>query len=133
MLDEADPDTGSASTRIEILLEDLGFLVKNVKLGPLGPRGVAFAGSDLKPTILVNIDNLKNKDKSGIRLTLAHEFCHILFDQSRARSLEHSSTPWASPSVEQRANAFAAMLLMPPYRAQRPESTGSADLKHNIS
>ena len=51
VLDEADPDTGSASTRIEILLEDLGILVKSVKLGPLGPRGAAFTGSDLKPTI----------------------------------------------------------------------------------
>ena len=51
VLDEAAPDTGSASIRIEILLEDLGILVKNVILGPLGPRGVAFAGSDLKPTI----------------------------------------------------------------------------------
>ena len=51
VLDEADPDTGSTSTRIEFLLEDLGILVKNVKLGPLGPRGVAFTGSDLKPTI----------------------------------------------------------------------------------
>ena len=52
VLDEADPDTGSVSTRIEILLEDLGILVKNVKLRPPGPRGVAFAGSDLNPTIL---------------------------------------------------------------------------------
>ena len=35
VLDEVEPDTSSASTRIEILLEDLGILVKNVKLGPL--------------------------------------------------------------------------------------------------
>ena len=68
VLDEADPDTRSASTRIEVLLESLGIVVKNVKLGPLGPRGVAFAGSDLRPKILVNIDNLKNKDKSEFGL-----------------------------------------------------------------
>ena len=126
VLDEADPDANSASTQLELLLEDLGITVKNVELGPQGPRGVAFAGSDLRPTILVNVDNLKNRYKTGRRFTLAHEFCHILFDQSNARSLAHSSTPWASPSVEQRANAFAAMFLMPPSRARRPNTTNSS-------
>ena len=133
VLDEADPDTGSASTRIDVMLRNLGIVVKDVDLGPQGPRGVAFAGSDLRPTILVNIDNSKNKSKGGRRFTLAHEFCHILFDQSKARSLAHSSTPWASPSVEQRANAFAAMLLMPPYRARRPRATDIEDLKREIN
>ena len=134
ILDEADPNTESASTQIEILLESLGILVKDVELGPQGPRGVAFAGFGLRPTVLVNVDNLKNKYDGGRRFTLAHEFCHILFDQSKARPLTHSSTPWASPSIEQRANAFAAMLLMPPYRARRPSAAADdvKNLKHGI-
>ncbi len=132
ILDEADPDTSSASTQLEVLLENLGILVRSLELGSEGPRGVAFAGSDLRPTILVNTQNIKNKFTGGRRFTLAHEFCHILFDQSRARRLAHSSTPWASPSVEQRANAFAAMLLMPPHRARRPAVDDDEDLKRSI-
>ncbi len=132
VLDDLDPNPKSATTNIDAILDALGVTVKNVGLGEQGPRGVAFAGRDLQPTILVNEDDSKNKYR-GRRFTLAHELCHILFDRSRARSLAHSSTPWASPSVEQRANAFAAMLLMPPSRASRPPAaTGLADLKHGI-
>jgi Zn-dependent peptidase ImmA (M78 family) len=54
-----------------------------------------------------------NTEPSGIRFTLAHELCHLLFDREKARPIVHASTPWAERAVEQRANAFAAMLLMP--------------------
>ena len=96
-----------------------------------GPRGVALAGGALKPTILINSDNPRNR-KRGRRFTLAHELCHILFDRSHARPLAHSSTPWAPPAVEQRANAFAAMLLMPPKRANIPAGSCPADLKQTV-
>ena len=131
VLDEVDPDTASAYTRLEDLLKDLGVCVKDVELGEQGPRGVAFAGEGLRPTILVNVESLNNLYQ-GRRFTLAHELCHILFDQSRARPLAHSSTPWASPTVEQRANAFAAMFLMPPYRARRPTTSDVRELKRAI-
>ena len=49
----------------------------------------------------------------GLRFTLAHELCHLLFDRSVGQRLAVASGPWAPPSLEQRANAFAAMLLMP--------------------
>ena len=133
VLDELDPNPKAPMTNVEAILAVLGVTVKNVRLGDEGPRGVAFAGKDLRPTILVNEDDLKNRPR-GRRFTLAHELCHILFDQNRARSLAHSSTPWASPSVEQRANAFAAMLLMPPSRASRPpQRTSLDDLKQGIN
>ena len=125
------PDPDSAMTQVEVMLDALGVAVRDVDLGEQGPRGVALAGRDLRATILVNRDNLKNRFR-GRRFTLAHELCHILFDQGRARSLAHGSTPWASPSVEQRANAFAAMLLMPPSRARRPVTTGLAELKRSV-
>ena len=131
VLDEIDPDPDSAMTQVEVMLDTLGVTVRDVSLGEQGPRGVALAGRDLRATILVNQDNLKNKFR-GRRFTLAHELCHILFDQGRARSLAHGSTPWASPSVEQRANAFAAMLLMPPSRARRPMATDLAELKRSV-
>jgi Zn-dependent peptidase ImmA (M78 family) len=44
---------------------------------------------------------------------VAHELCHILYDRGYGNSLAIASGPWAPPAVEKRANAFAAMLLMP--------------------
>ena len=76
-------------------------------------RGVGLAGVGLKPIIFVNRSSNYNQNEKGRRFTMAHELCHILHDQSRARKLPHISGPWASPAIEQRANAFAAWLLMP--------------------
>ena len=132
VLDEADPNKGASHTDVEALLEGLSIAVRDVALSREGPRGVAFAGIGLRPTILVNIEHPMNQS-FGRRFTVAHEFCHILFDRHRARPLTHSSTPWASPSVEQRANAFAAMLLMPPDTAKRPAANNLAGLKRGIS
>lgn len=131
VLDEIDPAPKAVESRIEVMLENLGVQVKEVRLGEHGPRGVALAGDGLRPTILVNRSHLKNEHR-GKRFTLAHELCHILFDRSAARPLTHTSTPWASPSVEQRANAFAAMLLMPPTRAKLPSRRKLTDLKEEI-
>lgn len=131
MLDAADPDARASATHIEDMLKKLSVEVRDVALGPDGPRGVALAGDTLRPTILVNSESPANESR-GRRFTLAHELCHILFDRERARPLTHGSTPWASPSVEQRANAFAAMLLMPPHRAKRPAGSSLAELKHGI-
>ena len=133
VLDEVDPEPNATMTRIECMLEKLGVWVREVCLGEQGPRGVALAGEELQATILVNLDDLRNSAR-GRRFTVAHELCHILFDRSHARSLAHSSTPWASPSVEQRANAFAAMLLMPPARARLAFSGSDlGELKQEVS
>ena len=74
-------------------------------------RGVAIAGNDFSPAILINMASAFNFNEEGRRFTLAHELCHILFDRTRARRLSHMSGPWAPPRVEKRANAFAAMFL----------------------
>lgn len=107
--------------RIDIgpLLERLGIQVTLDKLGAEGPRGVAIAGPDLRPTIVINRDHDRNRSESGRRFTMAHELCHLLHDRGRARRVSHASTPWAPLPVEQRANAFAAMLLMPPELVRR--------------
>ena len=131
ILDEIDPNPKASMTHIEYMLERLGIRVRDVNLGEQGPRGVALAGGELRATILINSDNLQNSAR-GRRFTLAHELCHILFDRCHARSLAHSSTSWASPSVEQRANAFAAMLLMPPTRARIAFSGDLAELKQKV-
>lgn len=76
-------------------------------------RGIALAGHDIKPTILVNTTSPFNVTAYGKRFTLAHELCHVLHDRSRARRVTHVSGAWVAPGIERRANAFAAYLLMP--------------------
>ena len=67
----------------------------------------------LRPCIVVNRSSFYNGNERGQRFTVAHELCHILHDQSRARELAHISGSWASPAIEKRANAFATWVLMP--------------------
>lgn len=76
-------------------------------------RGVAVAGVKYAPSILINLTHGFNSSEDGRRFTLAHELFHILFDRSRAKRVAHSSAPWAPAAIEKRANAFAAMFLMP--------------------
>ena len=132
VLDEVDPEPEAAWTNLEAILKTLTISVRDVKLGEQGPRGVALAGNGLRPSILVNLEHPMNRG-FGRRFTEAHELCHILFDRHQARPLAHSSTPWAAPSIEQRANAFAAMLLMPTFRAKRPTATTLASLSRGVS
>ncbi len=87
----------------------------------------------IQPPIRGN-EHPMNAERGGVRFTLAHELCHILFDREKARSFVHASTPWAEPAVEQRANAFAAMLLMPLDRIdldQSPKDIEALRLKVN--
>jgi Zn-dependent peptidase ImmA (M78 family) len=76
-------------------------------------RGVALAGAGLAPTVVINKNSPFSKNDAGRRFTMAHELCHVLYDQSRARRVAQASGPWAPSGIEKRANAFAAMLLMP--------------------
>ena len=90
-----------------------GINIINLELDTDSVRGVALAGVGLRPIIVVNASSIYNGNEKSKRFTVAHELCHILHDQSRARKLAHISGPWASPAIEQRANAFAAWMLMP--------------------
>lgn len=78
-------------------------------------RGGAVAGEGFSPRIAINRTHYFNDNESGRRFTIAHELCHVLFDRTRARRVAHASSggPWAARGIEQRANAFAAYLLMP--------------------
>jgi hypothetical protein len=107
------------SVDLENLLGRLGIRNRLEHLDEAGPRGAALAGDGLRPTIVVNRDHPMNRAAVGRRFSIAHELCHILHDRGRGRRVTHSSTPWAPAAVEQRANAFAAMLLMPPEVVRR--------------
>jgi len=118
-LEDADALSAGDCLDVDALLGTLDVVVRNESLGRDGPRGVALAGTAIVPTVVVNTEHAANRFPSGRRFTLAHELCHVLYDRDRARRVTHTSTPWAPQAVEQRANAFAAMLLMPPELIRR--------------
>ena len=98
---------------IDGLIETLGVTVEELELSDHGVRGVSVAGPQHRPGIVINPRHVANADSAGRRFTLAHELCHLLFDREAGRRLAIASGPWAPRDIERRANAFAAMLLMP--------------------
>lgn len=98
---------------VEAILARLGITLLERSLETMKIRGVALAGEGLVPTVVVNRTSPYSQNDAGRRFTMAHELCHILYDQSRAQRVMQVSGPWAPAGVEKRANAFAAMLLMP--------------------
>lgn len=98
---------------VEAILRSLGIAILSRKLETRTIRGVALAGEGLAPAVVINATSPFSQNDAGRRFTMAHELCHILYDQSRAKRVAQVSGPWAPGSVEKRANAFAAMLLMP--------------------
>lgn len=113
LLDRLGLDGGTTFVDVRQLVRRLCIGVVETPFETSTIRGVAIAGERYGPAIIVNLTSSYNAQEPGRRFTLAHELFHILFDRKRARRIAHSSGPWASPGIEKRANAFAAMLLMP--------------------
>ena len=108
---------------IDRMLTSLGARVVDVNLTDEAIRAVAIAGPRYRPGIACNVRNRFNAHPFGRRFTLAHELCHLLFDRGTGQRLAIASGPWAPIAVERRANAFAAMLLMPTEMVHRAVSS----------
>ena len=117
------------SVDIEHILSMLGVTVTELPLSDEKIRGVAIAGPQHRPGIALNPNSSFNMHPWGRRFTLAHELCHLLFDREAGRGLAIASGPWAPLGVERRANAFAAMLLMPPHLVQAAMSNLKCPLR----
>lgn len=113
----------------EICLQ-LAIEVRELQLETDSVRGVAFAGPGIGPTIIVNETSAFNRDENGRRFAIAHELCHILYDRTFARRLGITSGAWAPAGVERRANAFAALLLMPRELVLNAVDPGSSLADH---
>ena len=114
---------GDTFVDVDGILETLGVEVVDRDLSDETVRGVAFDGERHRPGILVNSRNSANGNSSGRHFTLAHELCHLLFDRDAGVRLAMASGPWAPRDVERRANAFAAMVLMPNPLVRRAVAT----------
>ena len=104
---------------MKALTKALGVRIGTLDLSDEKVRGVSLAGPHHRPAILINGRCGANAGDAGRRFTLAHELCHLLFDRERGKPLAVASGPWAPRAIEQRANAFAAMLLMPTSLVKR--------------
>ena len=120
--------SGEGYVDIDGHLADLGVSVGEIPLHDVGISGVALLPADASPRILVNSRHTRCKYPTGRRFVLAHELCHLLHDGSAAQDLALVSGPWAPQRVEQRANAFAAALLMPRSMLQHELATLSGPL-----
>lgn len=102
-----------SSMDIQGWVHSMGVEVRELALHDEGIRGLSIAGSRHRPGILLNTQSHYNRTPAGRRFSVAHELCHLLHDRSSGERLAIASGPWAPRDVERRANAFAAMLLMP--------------------
>ncbi|MFN7918804.1 MAG: ImmA/IrrE family metallo-endopeptidase [Bryobacteraceae bacterium] len=100
-------------TDIEQILRKRRIAVREIQLADSKVRAVAIRGPGLAPSIAINTGCANNTRDEGRRFTLAHELCHLLFDATRGVPLAVATGPWAPKEIEKRANAFAAMFLMP--------------------
>jgi hypothetical protein len=98
---------------LDKLLSQNGIEKREVGLSDTKVRAISICGEGLRPLVAVNQSCKQNESEPGLRFTLAHELCHLLFDEEEGVPLAVASGPWADAGIEKRANAFAAMFLMP--------------------
>lgn len=117
---------------VEGLLGRLGVEVLTRSLSDSRIRAVSIVGPQHLPTIVVNPWSMYGEATGRLRFTLAHELCHLLFDREMGQRLAIASGPWAPRYIERRANAFAAMFLMPPHLVSRAIA-GAGDPIHTLA
>jgi Zn-dependent peptidase ImmA (M78 family) len=119
ILDELGVDLSEDFVDVAAVLRSLGVTVLSRSLGDSDIRACCISGEKFAPTVVRNESSFAYRHPAASRFTLAHELCHLLFDRTHGRKLAIASGPWAPRVLEQRANAFAAMFLMPPDLVQR--------------
>jgi Zn-dependent peptidase ImmA (M78 family) len=99
------------------LLTHWNIIVKELDFHDSNFDAVACWGPRHGPAILLNRQGMHHKRVTGKHSTYAHEICHVLIDRKGFLPLAEvfgGNLPWGA---EQRANAFAAELLLPRFIA----------------
>lgn len=97
---------------VETLLEQWGVHTASEDLSDPAVDGATVWDEHHGPLIIVNSRSSRTAPWAK-RMTVAHELCHLLVDLRAAVPLAVISSPWAPATLERRANAFAAELLLP--------------------
>jgi Zn-dependent peptidase ImmA (M78 family) len=95
-----------------LLREQLSIEMVEVDLGTDRIDAIALWGTR-GPCIVMNIAHKFSGNPKRRRMTLAHEFCHLLVDRSGGLPFCEVLGGKVDYFIEQRANAFAAELLLP--------------------
>ena len=111
----------SPSERVDIfaLLANLGVEIQSRAVEPNTFDGLAIAGGRYGPGAFLNEASKRFKELDdlsrnvGARVTLAHEFCHLLLDREHPLSAVEVLRSRMPASVEARAKAFAGEFLLP--------------------
>ena len=100
---------------IEDIVRRMGVEIHDAAFGDSSILGVCVGAPGYCPLVALNRSCEKVIGVSGRRITLAHEFCHLLFDRARLRSLARFEGAGADGDrlIEMRSNAFAVELLVP--------------------
>ncbi len=115
LYEEMPVSQSGGSVDVAGVLRGLGIHFGEISLTDGEIRAISLAGPRHQPTILLNTNNPTNQYDSGRRFTFAHELCHLLYDRTYGMKLAMASGPWAPRDIERRANAFAAMFIMPTH------------------
>lgn len=107
-----DSDSWIDPTRI---LDELDVQVSDIELSDQDVRAVSVFGPTQRPHVFCNRRTIWGTSEPVRRFTLAHELCHLILDREYGDELAIATGPWAPLAIEQRANAFAAALLMPTW------------------
>lgn len=103
---------------INAALEGFNVKVTSSGFGSDHIEAIAFWGSH-GPCIMFNDDRAHASNDQRKRMTLAHEFCHLLVDRKNTLPAAEVLGGSVDLYVEQRANAFAAELLLPRESVER--------------
>ena len=109
----------SARFEPDLWLSEWGVVVQSTSFDTPQLEAIAVWGS-LGPAILVNdAPGIRTAHCYGYRFVLAHEMCHLLIDRARSLPAAEVLGGQVLPALEQRANAFAAEILLPRDEAAR--------------
>ncbi|WP_122263186.1 ImmA/IrrE family metallo-endopeptidase [Ornithinimicrobium cerasi] len=108
-------------------LRDLGIEYKEVSLQTPLIDAMACWGYRRGPAVIVNTSGRHSQSSSGRNASVAHEICHLLLDRDAALPAAEVLGGRLNPTVEARARAFAAEVLLP--RSQAGAVMAQADAK----
>lgn len=101
---------------VDPILTRMGVALRELDLSDASTRSLALEGRDsgLGPVVAVNRRSPYNASKQGQRASILQSLGHLLLDASpRGRTGCAHGSDWAPRHTASRANAFAAMMLVP--------------------